>query len=69
MGRKSKEEIQRQAHIKAVNKYDSKTYKKITFRFHTEKNKDIIEYLNKQDNKNKYIINLITEDMRKHESD
>ena len=41
-------------------------YKKYLLRFHTEKEADIIEYLNGIDGLTQYLKNLIREDMEKH---
>ena len=41
---------------KATKKYDSKTYKKITFRLHKVKDLDILEALENAENKNAYIL-------------
>ena len=65
MGRKSNEQKKKESHQKAVLKYDNKTYKKITFRFHREKDKNILDHIDKQENKNQYIKDLILADMEK----
>lgn len=50
------------AQLKAVRKYDSKTYKQILLKIRKDSN--IIEWLEKQPSKNGYIIQLIEKDMK-----
>ena len=63
MGRKSKEQIEKEQHNKAVIKHVKTHYKRIEFKLHAERQKDIIEYLEQKENKQKYITDLIRKDM------
>lgn len=45
--------------------YDAKTYQKKTFRFHKEKDIDVLEKLAAVDSQNAYIIDLIRKDINK----
>lgn len=45
--------------------YDAKTYQKKTFRFHKEKDIDVLEKLAVVDSQNAYIIDLIRKDINK----
>ena len=67
MARKSKEQIAKEQHNKAVIKHVKTHYKRIEFKLHTERQKDIIEYLEQQENKQQYIISLIKRDMEKEQ--
>ena len=49
--------------LKATKKYEKKTYKQILLKI--RKDSKIIEWLEKQPSKNRYIINLIMDDMKK----
>ncbi len=48
-----------EAQIKANSKYDKKAYKKYTFRLRRELDKELIEKLEKQPNKQQFIIEAI----------
>ncbi len=52
-----------EAQKRANKKYDLKTYKQITLKI--RKDSDVLKWLEKQNNKNGYIINLIMDDMKK----
>lgn len=52
-----------EAQKKANKKYDLKTYKQITLKI--RKDSDVLKWLEKQNNKNGYIIELIRKDMEK----
>lgn len=67
MARKSKEQIAKEQHNKAVIKHVKTHYKRIEFKLHTERQKDIIEYLEQQENKQQYITSLIKKDMEKEQ--
>ena len=68
MARPSKEQVQKKLHSKAVVKHITANYKRIEFKLHNERQKDIIDHLNKQTNKQQYIINLILQDMNNNKS-
>lgn len=51
------------AQLKATKKFEKKTYKQILLKIRKDSN--VIEWLDTQPSKNGYIINLITEDMKK----
>lgn len=61
------EEEKRQSHIEAVKKYEKKNVTQIKFSFNNVTDKDIIEHIKSQKNKQGYIKQLIREDMRKGE--
>lgn len=63
MARPSKEQIQKKLHSKSVAKHIKNNYKRFEFKLHTERQQHIIDHLNKQENKQQYIINLILKDM------
>lgn len=63
MGRKSKEQLDKERQSKSVNKHVKKHYKRYEFRFHNDRQKDIIEYLEQKENKQQYITDLIRKDM------
>ena len=67
MARKSKEQIAKEQHNKAVIKHVKTHYKRIEFKLHTERQKDIIEHLEQQENKQQYITSLIKKDMEKEQ--
>ena len=52
-----------EAKKRANKKYDLKTYKQITLKI--RKDSDVLKWLEKQNNKNGYIIELIRKDMEK----
>lgn len=52
-----------EAQKRANKKYDLKTYKQITLK--VRKDSDVLKWLEKQNNKNGYIIELIRKDMEK----
>nr|DAW62079.1 MAG TPA: hypothetical protein [Caudoviricetes sp.] len=52
-----------EAQKRANKKYDLKTYKQITLKI--RKDSDVLKWLEKQNNKNGYIIELIRKDMEK----
>nr|DAF12326.1 MAG TPA: hypothetical protein [Caudoviricetes sp.] len=54
-----------EAQRNAIKKYDAKTYQKKTFRFHKEKDIDVLEKLAAVDSQNSYIIDLIRKDINK----
>jgi len=59
------EEEKRLSHIEAVKKYERKNVTQIKFSFNNETDKDIIEHIKSQKNKQGYIKQLIREDMKK----
>lgn len=59
------EEEKRRSHIEAVKKYERKNVTQIKFSFNNATDKDIIEHIKSQKNKQGYIKQLIREDMRK----
>lgn len=59
------EEEKRRSHIEAVKKYEKTNVTQIKFCFNNETDKDIIEHMQNQKNKQGYIKQLIREDMRK----
>lgn len=63
MARKSKEQIEKEQHAKRVVKHMKEHYRKFEIRLHTERQKDIIEYLEQKENKQQYITDLIRKDM------
>ena len=63
MARKSKEQIAKEQHNKATIKHVKEHYRQFKFILHTERQKDIIEYLEQKENKQKYITDLIRKDM------
>lgn len=67
MARKSKEQIAKEQHNKATIKHVKEHYKQFKFILHTERQKDIIEHLDQQENKQQYIISLIKKDMEKEQ--
>lgn len=54
-----------EAQKRANKKYDMKTYKQITLKI--RKDSDVLKWLEKQNNKNGYIIELIKKDMEKQD--
>lgn len=52
-----------EAQKRANKKYDLKTYKQITLKI--RKDSDVLKWLEKQNNKNGYIIELIRKDIEK----
>ena len=52
-----------EAQKRANKKYDLKTYKQITLKI--RKDSDVLKWLEKQNNKSGYIIELIRKDMEK----
>ena len=68
MARLSKEKIQKQQHSKSVAKHVKQHYKRYEFKLHTERQQHIIDHLNKQENKQQYIINLILKDIDNNKS-
>lgn len=67
MARKSKEQIAKEKQSKSVNKHVKEHYKRLELRFHNERQKDIIEHLEQQENKQQYITSLIKKDMEKEQ--
>lgn len=67
MARKSKEQIAKEQHNKATIKHIKEHYRTFRIQLHTERQKDIIEYLEQQENKQQYIISLIKRDMEKEQ--
>lgn len=67
MARKSKEQIAKEQHNKATIKHVKEHYRQFKFILHTERQKDIIEYLEQQENKQQYITSLIKKDMEKEQ--
>ena len=65
MARKSKEQIQKEKATKATVKHIKEHYRRFEIQLHNERQKDIIEHLEKQPNKKQYIISLILKDMEK----
>ena len=59
------EEEKRLSHIEAVKKYERKNVTQIKFSFNNVTDKDIIEHIKSQKNKQGYIKQLIREDMQK----
>ena len=59
------EEEKRLSHIEAVKKYEKKNVTQIKFSFNNVTDKDIIEHIKNQKNKQGYIKQLIREDMKK----
>lgn len=55
------------AQTRATNKYIAKAYKSISLRISRKFEKDIIDQLDKQTNKQGYIKELIREDKKKEE--
>jgi hypothetical protein len=55
-----------EAQKRANAKYDKANMHKFLLSVHKENEKDIIKWLNQQENKNGYIKNLIRADMQKH---
>ena len=53
-------------YIHLINKYNKEKMKLYSFRFHKENQADIIEHLDKQENKAGYIARLIREDMERN---
>lgn len=49
----------------AKARYDAKTAKYISMKLNKNTDKDLIEHLDKQSNKQEYLKNLIREDMKK----
>jgi hypothetical protein len=68
MARLSKEAIQKKQHSKNVAKHIQQHYKRYEFKLHNERQKDIIDYLDKQENRQQYITNLILQDMNNNKS-
>ncbi|ERK45218.1 hypothetical protein [Faecalitalea cylindroides] len=54
-----------EAQKRANKKYDLKTYKQITLKI--RKDSDVLKWLEKQNNKNGYIIELIRKDIKKQD--
>lgn len=52
------------AHLRAVTKYDQKTYKRQTIRFRKD-DEELMVWLNSQESVNMYIVDLIKKDMKK----
>ena len=67
MPRKSKEQIAKEQHNKATIKHVKEHYRQFKFILHTERQKDIIEHLEQQENKQQYITSLIKKDMEKEQ--
>lgn len=67
MARKSKEQIAKEQHNKATIKHVKEHYRQFKFILHTERQKDIIEHLEQQENKQQYITSLIKKDMEKEQ--
>lgn len=65
MGRKSNEQKKKEAISKSVQKSDLKIYYRLLTRFHKINDNEIIEHLEKQESKNRYIKELIIADMQK----
>lgn len=59
------EEEKRRSHIEAVKKYERSNVTQIKFSFNNVTDKDIIEHIKSQKNKQGYIKQLIREDMNK----
>ena len=59
------EEEKRLSHIEAVKKYERKNVTQIKFSFNNVTDKDIIEHIKNQKNKQGYIKQLIKEDIKK----
>ena len=67
MPRKSKEQIEKEQHAKRVVKHIKEHYRTFRIQLHTERQKDIIEHLEQQENKQQYITSLIKKDMEKEQ--
>ena len=57
--------IATKAEKKAINKYNKKVYKTITFRLRKDTESDIIKFIDEQPNKNEFIKSCIVEKMKK----
>ena len=68
MARKSKEQITKEQHNKATVKHIKEHYRQFKFILHNERQKDIIDHLEKQVNKQQYIISLIMKDIDNNKS-
>lgn len=67
MPRKSKEQIAKEKATKATVKHIKEHYRTFRIQLHTERQKDIIEHLEQQENKQQYITSLIKKDMEKEQ--
>jgi hypothetical protein len=68
MARLSKEAKQKKQHYKNVDKHVKEHYRRYGFKLHNERQKNIIDYLDKQENRQQYITNLILQDMNNNKS-
>lgn len=66
MGRKSKEQLRREANSKNVTRWQKANTKNYMFRFNFRNEQEIINHLEKQENKKQYIKALILADMEKN---
>ena len=67
MGRLTKEEEKRRKQNQWIIESHKRICKVVTFSLHNKKDIDIINQLNKQQNRSGYIKNLIREDMKKNQ--
>lgn len=65
MSRPTREELTKRKKNQYINAYNNRTYKGIYLRLRNEEDKQIIEWLSKQESSNVYIKSLILEDMKK----
>lgn len=63
-----KEERSKEAHIRSNSKYIKKAYKTVIFRISRIYEQDMVDYIESIENKQKYIKDLIREDMKKNKS-
>lgn len=53
------------AKMRWINEYNKRTYKSFAIRLYVEQDKELIDYVAKQENKADFFRRIIAEDMRK----
>lgn len=66
MGRKSKEQLQKEKQYQVINNWNKENTVKLSIRFSKAKESDIINKLETVSSKKEYITRLIREDMNKN---
>ncbi len=66
MGRKSKEQLKKEANAKNVTRWQKANTKNYMVRFNFRNEQEIIDYLDSKENKKQYLKALILADMEKN---
>ena len=62
---KGADNIVTKAQLKAKNKYNAKTYRTVCLRLRKDTEKEIIDFIESQTNKNEFLKNCVIEAMKK----